>query len=394
VEAQKQRMKVALVHNFYRSAVPSGENRVVEEEHRLLAEAGVETLPLWRHSDSLLSSSLPMKVRAAAGPIYSREAVRELSVLIRNEKPDVIHVHNVFPLLSPWVVRIGHAHGVPIIQTVHNFRHTCLAGVHVREGAACFDCVGTTFSTPGIRHACYRDSRTQSVVMATSRAAHRRTWGLVRRYLAVSAFQASELVRLGLPADRVAVKPNPVRDVRVPRPLGRDVVFVGRLSEDKGLRLLLTTWCRSAAARAGRRLVLAGDGPLRSEAERASRTEPSIVVRGLLDRVSVESVLQESGVLVMPSVAPESFGLVAVEAFAAGRPVIATPAGALAEIVNADVGWVVECDETSLAEALAASADAAVSQQRGAKARQLYENSFSEAAATARLIQHYKEVTD
>ena len=173
-------MKVVIAHNRYVSANPSGENTVVDAEMVLLAEAGFVLLFV-RSSDEIAHLPPVRKAMLPVSPIYARPAQRESGALLARERPDVLHLHNPYLLLSPWVVRTAHAHRV-VVQTVHNFRHVCVAGVYFRDGHPCHDCLGKAVLYPAVQHACYRGSRAQSAVTATSLTAHRGTWRSVDRY--------------------------------------------------------------------------------------------------------------------------------------------------------------------------------------------------------------------
>src|SRR5262245_30491549 len=152
-------MKVVIAHNRYSSAQPSGENTIVDAEIGQLTAAGVTVLPFIRSSDEIGTLSLAGKAMLPLSPVWAPGAQRDLAALLDRERPDVFHLHNPYPLLSPWVVRTAHAHGVPVVQTVHNYRQVCASGLYFRDGAICRDCRGRAFALPAIRHACYRGSR-------------------------------------------------------------------------------------------------------------------------------------------------------------------------------------------------------------------------------------------
>ncbi|MGH3647794.1 MAG: glycosyltransferase family 4 protein, partial [Micromonosporaceae bacterium] len=205
-------MKVVIAHNRYVSAQPSGENSVVDNELGLLAEAGVEVVPFLRTSDEIATMSAGQKALLPISPLYAGTAQRQLRDLLAREKPDVLHLHNPYPLLSPWVVRTAHAAGVPVVHTVHNFRQVCVAGTYFRDGHPCYDCRGKSFGYPGILHGCYRGSRAQSAIMASTLAAHRGTWRSVDRFIALTTAMAAHLRSYGIQDSQIVVKPNCVPD--------------------------------------------------------------------------------------------------------------------------------------------------------------------------------------
>jgi glycosyltransferase involved in cell wall biosynthesis len=380
---------VLVAHNRYSSAQPSGENAVVDAELRMLVDAGVAVVPYLRSSDEI--PALPAAQRAALpwSPVRAGRAQRELADLITRERPDVVHLHNPYPLISPWVVRTAHAHGVPVVQTVHNFRHTCVSGVFFRDGRPCHDCAGRAFPAPAVRHACYRGSRAQSAAMATALAVHRRTWHRLDRFLALTPAVADYLRGLGIPADRVVTKPNSAPDPGPPAPLGEGFLFAGRLAPEKGIDLLLDAWTRHPAGSLGP-LRVAGDGPLRDRVRAAAAERSDIVALGLLDEPAVRRELRRATVVVVPSTWDEVCPMIAVEALAHGRPVLATTTGGLPWLVG-DAGWLVNPDPATLATALpTARADAAA---KAPAARARYNTTFHPSVATAALIAVYASLT-
>src|SRR5689334_15335948 len=166
-------MKVLVAHNRYASAQPSGENTVVDAEIAQLRDAGVRVVPFLRSSDEIGTLPISQKALLPLGPIISPAAIRSLRELLRTERPDLVHLHNPYPLLSPWVVRTAQAHGLPVVHTVHNYRQVCAPGLYFRDGHICTECRGKAFPLPAVRHTCYRGSKAQSAIMATTLAVHR-----------------------------------------------------------------------------------------------------------------------------------------------------------------------------------------------------------------------------
>ncbi len=383
-------MKVLVVHNRYRSSTPSGENQVVEAEIRLLREAGLDVNAHLEDSDELVQpGGHASKALAAVGPVYSPRGVARFRRALSDVRPDVVHVHNVFPLVSPWVVRASKAAGVPVVQTVHNYRHSCLNGLHVRDGHRCDDCVGRRLPWPGVVHACYRDSHVQSVPMALSQALHKTTWALVDAFLALTPFMVQRLVLAGLPADKIRLRPSWVPDRQATPITSRDFCFVGRLDEFKGVPLLLDAWRQHPAP--GRRLRVAGDGPLREQVQAAADTDPSLEYVGRLDADGVASLLAYSAVAVLPSLFYEGFPLVLAEAFAAGRPAVVSAGGSAASAVTEAEGWHAPLDAPGLAATLTGVADEEVI-RRGRAARARYEEQLSPDAALSSLLGVYSDV--
>lgn len=383
-------MKILVVHNRYVSAVPSGENVVVDDEIRALRDAGVEVVTYLRSSDEIGDMTTLQRAELAVGPLYSRQAARDIAVLIHGERPDVMHLHNPNPLISPAVVRVAKRRGVPVVQTVHNHRHVCIKGTYYRDGHVCRDCTGALGPLPGVRHSCYRDSRAQSAVMATALLAHRSTWQQVDRFLALSPSLADHLVGAGIPRERIRIRPNTVEDPGPPSSLGDGFVFVGRLREEKGIRVLLDAWNRIADGSLGP-LQIVGDGPDRALVEALAARRTDVVAVGATDRAGVSAALDRAAVVVAPSVCPEVFPRAVVEAFAAGRPVVGSRIGGLSALVSPDAGWLVEPgNPDALAAVLPTALRSAPDRAVGARTR--YEQQFSPDVALGLLLETYSEL--
>src|SRR6185503_4480241 len=252
---------------------------------------------------------------------------RDLGALIERERPDLVHLHNPYPLLSPWVVRTAHRHGVPVIQTVHNYRQVCAPGLYFRDGHICTDCRGRAFATPAIVHACYRGSKAQSAVMATTLAVHRPTWRSVDRFIALTDRIAEHLRDYGIPDERIVVKPNGLPDPGEPSALGEGFLYGARLSPEKGLALLLDAWQRHPDGSLGP-LRIAGDGEQMNEMRRAS------------------------AVVIAPPTWNDVLPTVILEAMANGRPVLGTAVGGIPYLVGDEAGWLVAPEPPALAAAL------------------------------------------
>jgi glycosyltransferase involved in cell wall biosynthesis len=328
-------------------------------------------------------------------PVYAPRAQRELTALLARERPDVVHLHNPYPLLSPWVVRTAHAHGVPVVHTVHNFRQTCVNGVHFRDGAACHACVGPALPIPAVRYGCYRGSRVQSAVMATAITVHRATWRQLDRMLALTPAMAEYARSLGVPADRVVVRPNSVPDPGEHAVVGDGFLFAGRLSAEKGVALLLEAWGRHGDGTLGP-LRIAGDGPLADLVRSHAAVRSDIEYLGRLDQAGMADAMRRCAAVVAPSLWDEVLPTVALEALANGRPVVGTTVGGLPWLLEAGVsgrsaGWLVEPDVDALAARLpVARAEAA---GLSARARRTYESRFTPAVTTATLLAVYEDLT-
>jgi len=277
-----------------------------------------------------------------------------------------------------------------VVATIHNFRLRCMNGLLFRDGAVCTECEDRVIPWPGVRHGCYRDSTTQSVVMATALARHGPAWSRVARFLAVSDFVARRLTAWGLPPERIRVKPNPVVDPGPPPPLGEGFCFAGRLAEEKGIRLLLDAWAASGLD-GHLPLRIAGDGPLRDEVAARCAASASATYEGLRSADELRAIRTATAVQVMPSLSFETHSAIA-ESFALGRPVVATATGALGDLVDPSVGWAVAPTPDALADALRAAAQPTAVHPRSMAARERFLSTYEAARVTRSLLAHYAAV--
>ena len=382
-------MKVVVAHNRYSSAQPSGENTIVDAEIVQLRAAGVEVIPFLRSSDEIATLSTAKRALLPISPIRAPAAQAALREVIRTERPDVLHLHNPYPLISPWIVRTAHAHGLPVVQTVHNYRQVCVNGLYFRDGRLCHDCRGRAFPLPAVVHSCYRGSRAQSAVMATALTVHRGTWRSVERYIALTDAIAAHLRDYGIGEERIVVKPNAIADPGPPAPLGDGFLFASRLSAEKGLDLLLDAWARHPVGALGP-LRIASDGPLRATAEAAADTRSDVVFLGPQNAEGVRAAMRDSAVILAPSTWHDVLPTVILEALAAGRPVLGTDLGGIPYLVGT-AGWTVPATVDALAAGLARAA--AEAPQVAPHARPRYESTFTPELVTGRLLDVYRSVT-
>ena len=392
-------MKVVVAHNRYREAIPSGENVIVDTEIVQLRAAGVEVLPFQRSSDAIGDLPAAEKALLPLAPIYGRAAQRDLRRLFAEHRPDVLHLHNPYPLLSPWVVRTAHEHGIPVVQTVHNYRQVCSSGLYFRDGHNCQDCRGKLLGWPAVRHRCYRGSAAQSALMATTLAVHRPTWRSVDRYVALTDRIAAHLRDYGIPAERIVVKPNGLPDPGDPVPLGEGFLYAGRLSPEKGLGLLLDAWRRHPDGSLGT-LRIAGDGDLRPLAERAAGERSDVDYLGVLDPAGMRAARTRSAVVLATPTWNDVLPTVVLEALAEGRPVVGTAVGGIPYLLGSNIsansgtaaaGWLVEPDADALAAVLPVARAGAPA--LAAAARERYLRHFHPDVLTARLVETYAELT-
>jgi glycosyltransferase involved in cell wall biosynthesis len=380
-------MRILQVHTHYRQ--PGGEDAVVATEAGLLRDAGHQVLT---HR-----ASNPSGARAAvalsAAP-WNEAQARTITRQVERLRPDVVHVHNTWFATSPAVFAAVRRVGVPVVMTLHNYRLVCAAATLFRDGAPCTDCVGT-HPWHGVEHACYRGSRPQSAVAAATIDLHQRrgTWHRdVDRFLALTDFGRDRFVAGGLPADRIVVKPNSVDDPgprRESPSASSTVLYLGRLTEEKGITTLLRAWERSPERL---RLVVAGSGPL--EASIRATAPARVDVVGALPPEQVRSLLLTSRALVFPSTWFEGHPLVPVEAAAAGMPVVLSDLGAMSGMFSpgADELLFPPGDVDALVARLTHLDDDRFVDERGRFARRRFEERYTHGTALERLERTYGSV--
>jgi glycosyltransferase involved in cell wall biosynthesis len=331
-------MKILQVHNRYRSFSASGENLVVDQEAESLTQRGHTVDRFERSSDEVETWSRAKRVLVGVNSIWSANTYRALGRSLTETRPDVVHVHNVFPLLSSSVLHACARHRVPVVATLHNYRLVCPAGTLFRDRRICHDCVGR-FPVSSIQHGCYKESRLATIPVVAGGEANSHAWrNLVSAYICLSASQRDILAPLHLPDNRVFVKFNLVPLLRASAPPSSDrnsVVFAGRLDDVKGVPLLQRAWdqYRRQVPGGSLRLVLAGTGPLEASIRAWARDRSDIDAVGVLSSADCRQLMASAVAVVVPSQWEEPFGLVVVEAMAAGTPVLAPARGAFVELL-------------------------------------------------------------
>ena len=331
--APQVKMKVLLVHNRYRTSAPSGEDAAVRNEQRMLERGGIETVLFDRCNDDLAPSTVFGKLSVATNTVWSQRSRRELRLLLRRERPDLVHVHNTFAAMSPSIYGVCKEQGLPVLQTLHNFRFFCPGGLFLRDGRPCEDCVDKGL-IQSVRHRCYRGSLAATGTLAAMLAVHRAIGTYDRhidRYIALTEFNAGRMRRAGVPSDKISVKPNFLPDPPPPGDgSGQYVAFVGRLLEGKGTETLLQAWRHLPDVR----LKVLGDGALRALLESiAAREKLSVEFLGTRPRGEVLETIARARCLIVPSEWYEGFPMVIAESFACGTPVLASRIGSLQELV-------------------------------------------------------------
>ena len=326
-------MKVLLIHNRYLQ--PGGEDIVFEVEKILLERYGDRVYTFIENNIHFTEMNF---LKAAINVVWSKKTQRKLQQLIKEFKPNVVHFHNTFLMISPAAYYACKEAGVPVVQTLHNYRLICPGALLFYKERVCEQCVGKAIPWPGVLHGCWRNSRAGTALVTTMLVVHRllKTWAeKVDIYIALTEFARKKFIEGGLPAEKIVVKPNFVepdpgtKDYKI----GDYVLFVGRLSQEKGLFTLLKAWKLIKNIP----LKIVGDGPLRESLEnfvnRANLSE-KVEFLGRCSRKEVIQLMHKARFLVFPSEWYECFPMTIAEAFACGLPVVASKLGTMAEIVE------------------------------------------------------------
>ncbi len=323
-------MRILTIHNKYQ--IRGGEDECREAEAGLLAAHGHQVRAIEFDNDGINPfNAAAIGIQTAwSWPSYQR-TLKE----IRSWKPDLVSVHNFFPVASPSVYYAARKCNVRVIQTLHNYRLLCPNGTFFRDQRVCEDCCGKLVPWPGVLHSCYRHSRAATIAVASMLAFHNllKTWRTrIDMFIALTDFARKKFIEGGLPAERLAVKPNFVwPDPGPGEGKGDYLLFVGRLTEEKGTKVMIDAW--KTAACPGR-LIVAGEGPLAALVAREASQTPSIVHLGRRPLEEIYRLLGDARALVFPSTWYEGMPRIIVEALSRGTPVIASDLGSMTEMIT------------------------------------------------------------
>jgi glycosyltransferase involved in cell wall biosynthesis len=393
-------MKILLVHNRYRSTAPSGENRVVDQESEALAALGHDVRHFERHSDDIENWPAWQKATLPGRVVWNPASRRDLAARLAQDRPDVVHIHNTFPLLSPSVLYACRSAGVPAVITLHNYKLLCASGDFFRDGQVCHDCAGGN-PAAAVVHRCYRGSALATSTTVLNARAHRRSWRrLVSAYIFISESQRRLLAAMDFDPDRTFVKPNVVPyDGPVAGPRERQVTYVGRLDAAKGAPLLIKGWdaYRAIAGDDALRLVIAGGGPMLDEVTAWAATRSSVELRGLMSKQQVFELIGRSRAVVLPSEWEETFGLVVLEAMAVGVPPLASGHGSFPELITDGVdGALFEPGRPDSLAKLLLDVDVSPAryEELGRQARATYETKHQPRQSIEQLLEIYRYAID
>jgi glycosyltransferase involved in cell wall biosynthesis len=327
-------MKILQCHNFYR--FPGGEDQVFHDESWLLKNHGHDVYHYLRDNRDI--DTMP-RVDLVKATIWNRQTINELQALIEQVTPDLIHFHNTFPLISTSAYHTAKSFDIPIVQTLHNYRYMCPSATLFRNGKECHACIDKKVAIPAIIHKCYRSDRKATALTATATAIQRsikKSFQLVDRFIALSEHSRRHFERAGLPPSKILVKPNFVRpDPGIKESSHPHAVFVGRLTQEKGINTLLEAWqptLNNPLQDIPIRII--GQGPLEQQVRHSAEHNQNISYLGQMKHDEVLKEVAKARLLVFPSIWPEPFGRSMIEAFATGTPVVASNTGSIPEIVE------------------------------------------------------------
>ena len=394
-------MKILIVHNRYRPTAPSGEDAVVDQESSALSVRGHDVVLFQRHSEEIATWSPLRRATLPVRLLWSEQSRRSIIDSLADFAPDVVHIHNIFPLVTPSILYACRDASVPVVATLHNYKQGCASGTLFRDGHVCHDCLGGS-SRPALTHGCYRGSAATTAPVVLGSWLHGGAWrNMIAAYIFISAAQRDLLAPVGLPTDRSFVKHNfvPVPPSPTEMITKHQVAYVGRLDEAKGAPFLMRAWdaFRARHPSSPLSLVVVGGGDMSAAVSRWSDHHPSVTIAGHVSRQEVFQILAQSRAVVVPSQWEETFGMVAVEAMAAGTAAIASAHGAFPELVTAgsDGELFPPTDVNALVDILADIDDNPERwDEYGQQGRQTYRSRFTPDAGIDRLLEIYRFAID
>jgi glycosyltransferase involved in cell wall biosynthesis len=386
-------MKILIVHNSYQ--LPGGEDVVCARERDLLRAHGHRVEEYQRSNHELDQYSWLQRLQMAGKVVWNGDSKRDFEVRLREFRPDVVHVHNTFMVISPSIYSACREFGVPVVQTLHNYRLLCPSAVFFRNGKPCHDC--ESHLAHSVLHGCYRESRTATASVALMLSWHRAAGTYheeVDRYIALTQFSRSNFLRAGFAAERIMVKPNFVDpDPGERRTDGAYALYVGRISPEKGLRTVMSAWRKLSETIP---LRLAGTGPLVDEVRaEAEAIGPHIEYLGQISGTRVLEEMKGARFVIFPSELYENFPLTLCEAFACGVPVLASNIGAMQEIVaNDETGIHFQAGNADdlAGKVLRAWTERDEMRRMGKRARIEFEDKYTAELNYSRLMEIYQSV--
>lgn len=382
-------MKIFQVHNYYRTR--GGECNVVDSERALLEKYGHEVMTYYCNSSGIGDLGMLDKVRMILSVPYNKSVERDIVTAIHLERPDVAHVHNVFPMLTAAVYKALNSCGVPVVQTVHNFRFLCPNGQFYVHNQICEDCQEKGFYS-AVKNRCMQNSFLVSGAYAAA-LAHAWKSGIlpnyINIYIALNQFYAKRLITAGVQSSRIRVLGNFVLESELTVSPKHDyVLYLGRLSQEKGIHTLLDAWKNIEGAT----LKIAGTGPMDNEIKCMIGHFPHkrIHLLGYVSGEAKQQLIKKAKCVVVPSEWYENFPVSIIEAMSLGTPVVVSNIGGLPEMVEHNTTGLVF--ETGNIAALEAALHSIITNQE--KATRLSVNALKAAHDLYGPKKHYENLID
>jgi glycosyltransferase involved in cell wall biosynthesis len=391
------KMKVLIIHNHYKNY--GGEDAVVEAEKRLLMKHGHQVIYYSRSNAEFDKYNYVKKIGALFNLHWSNQEYLNIQELIKKHSPDIAHIHNTFYLITPSVYFACKDSGVPIVQTMHNYRFLCSNGKLYAKGRICESCLRKSSFNPGIFHGCWKGSRLLTCALAKMLRVHKQRGTfkkLIDCYVALTEFSKSKFVEAGYASDKIVVKPNfisGIPEIKSDKKPGEYALFVGRLSSEKGVSFLINSWGRIRSIP----LKIIGNGELFKKLKKYSlKRGMNIEFLGEKNNEEVIKYIKNSAFTIFPSEWYETFGLVIIESFACGIPVIASRIGAMQELVSdKKTGLLFNPGDTHdfVKQVEYLWGNVGLIKQMGENARQEYINKYTEEKNYENLMSIYTKVT-
>lgn len=338
---EERKQNVLIVHNYYQ--IPGGEDTVVANEKKMLEDHGHKVVLYSRNNSEIKEMSKFQKLKLPFTTIFNPRTYIDIKTLIKEEKIDIVHVHNTLNLISPSVYYAALRCKVPVVQTIHNFRLLCPGATFYRDGHICEECVQKGLRC-AVKHGCYRDNKAQTLVCVISIIFHRMMgiYGKIN-YICLTEFNKKKLLGLKkIKEKRVFVKPNFIdcKEEFLPEEQRKNqFVFAGRLDKLKGIDILLEAWKEMGSD--APKLIVCGTGPMEDWCKKFSNANKiNVEFRGFVPNAEVVKIVAKSKALVLPTQCYEGFPMSIVEAFSVGTPVLCSDLGNAGSIVEAGItGW-------------------------------------------------------
>jgi glycosyltransferase involved in cell wall biosynthesis len=341
-------VNVVVIHNEYESRFPSGETDAVLKQIDLLRSLDVSCRYLSKKSDNFVKASKIHKFIVSLRSVVFGFATLSAAESRDLEAADVALIHNTFPYFGFRIIKKLNRHQIKTVLTIHNARISCLSGAHFRESRPCFKCSNSTHYIFGVFFACFRNNRLQSFLFARYMMKLKKSFHLVDRFIVINQYSKQALLLLGIDDSKILLMPNPVSGpVSIKKNMNQILLFAGRLSTEKGLELLLKAYEKSQISQLGWQLHVAGAGPLAEMVVECASRNQTIVFHGQVTHDRLDKFLEESSLVLIPSISYEGFPNMISKAAAHGRPVLISDVGPLSELKM--LSWVKAADPNVLA---------------------------------------------